>query len=314
MAKYLDETGLQRVVDKTKNLINAKQDKLAITGSSTQPVYVSASGTVSAGSTYAGGTKVTLNGSDKGGSTASFYAPTSAGTSGYFLKSNGSGEPSWQQPIGVTELSESNYVRIADLNAGIYALTKNGAKYVYYNGNKSDTVHIDGLGTEPTTLIVNNGTSNKSWFAVTESGIVWGKTNSTTGSSSISDLTTTSSVTQSSSKPITSGGVYDALQNYVSNTVTQLYGGGTGSNITITNISNYKFLMLQVKISGSWTSAYLDTSLANSEITLYPSTSFVWEVSCGSSNFAQVIFNANSKTKISLACSANAWLILSGVN
>lgn len=44
---------------------------------------------------YAGGTKVTLNGTDKGASTASFYAPTGAGTSGQWLKSNGSGAPSW---------------------------------------------------------------------------------------------------------------------------------------------------------------------------------------------------------------------------
>ena len=36
-----------------------------------------------ANSTYAGGTAVTLNGSSKASSTASFYAPTSAGTSGY---------------------------------------------------------------------------------------------------------------------------------------------------------------------------------------------------------------------------------------
>lgn len=48
-------------------------------GSKTKPVYVS-SGKITAGTTYAGGTKVTLNGSSKSGSTASFYAPTAAGT------------------------------------------------------------------------------------------------------------------------------------------------------------------------------------------------------------------------------------------
>jgi hypothetical protein len=42
------------------------------------------------------GTEVTLNGSNKKGTTASFYAPTSAGTSGYILKSNGNGAPSWE--------------------------------------------------------------------------------------------------------------------------------------------------------------------------------------------------------------------------
>lgn len=81
-----------------------KQDKLTALGSTIKPVYVSSDGTLSAASTYAGGTKVTLNGSNKGGSTASLYAPTSAGTSGYFLKSNGSGSPTWQQAdTSVTE-------------------------------------------------------------------------------------------------------------------------------------------------------------------------------------------------------------------
>ena len=64
-------------------------------GSSTQPVYFS-SGKPTAGSTYAGGTKVTLNGTAKGASTASFYAPTDVGTSGQILTSNGSGAPSWK--------------------------------------------------------------------------------------------------------------------------------------------------------------------------------------------------------------------------
>lgn len=41
------------------------------------------------------GTAVTLNGVDKSGSTASFYAPTNAGSVGQVLMSNGSGAPTW---------------------------------------------------------------------------------------------------------------------------------------------------------------------------------------------------------------------------
>lgn len=64
-------------------------------GSTTKPIYLS-TGTPTECSTYAGGTAVTLNGTGKGGNTASFYAPTSSGTSGYFLKSGGSNTaPSW---------------------------------------------------------------------------------------------------------------------------------------------------------------------------------------------------------------------------
>lgn len=63
-------------------------------GSATKPIYLN-SGTPTAGSDYAGGTKVTLNGTDKGASTATIYAPTTAGTNNYVLKSNGSGAPTW---------------------------------------------------------------------------------------------------------------------------------------------------------------------------------------------------------------------------
>ena len=64
-------------------------------GGSTQPVYIAQGGLAQTCSTYAGGTAVTLNGTSKAASTASFYAPTAVGTSGQILKSNGSGAPSW---------------------------------------------------------------------------------------------------------------------------------------------------------------------------------------------------------------------------
>ena len=71
----------------------------AALGSSTKPVYLSAADTFSQCNTYAGGTAVTLNGTSKSASTASFYAPTSVGASGEFLKSNGSGAPTWANVI-----------------------------------------------------------------------------------------------------------------------------------------------------------------------------------------------------------------------
>ena len=48
-------------------------------GDATTPIYWSA-GVPTAGTKYAGGTAVTLNGTSKAGSTASFYAPTASGT------------------------------------------------------------------------------------------------------------------------------------------------------------------------------------------------------------------------------------------
>lgn len=64
-------------------------------GSSIQPVYINSNAQAVTCNTYAGGTRVTLNGTSKASSTASFYAPTTAGTLDYVLKSNGSGEPTW---------------------------------------------------------------------------------------------------------------------------------------------------------------------------------------------------------------------------
>lgn len=80
-----------------ESALSGKMDKPnEAVGSTTKPIYINASGEPTGGSTYAGGTKVTLNGSDKGASTASFYAPTASGTSGQYLKSNGSGAPKWE--------------------------------------------------------------------------------------------------------------------------------------------------------------------------------------------------------------------------
>lgn len=73
----------------------AKLSLSAAVGTTTKPVYFKADGKPYECSSYAGGTKVTLNGTDKGASTASFYAPTAVGTSGQVLSSSGNGAPSW---------------------------------------------------------------------------------------------------------------------------------------------------------------------------------------------------------------------------
>lgn len=70
-------------------------------GNTTTPMYLNA-GAPATCDQYAGGTCVTLNGAGKGATTASFYAPTSAGTSGYILKSSGTGAPTWLQTLPVT--------------------------------------------------------------------------------------------------------------------------------------------------------------------------------------------------------------------
>lgn len=48
---------------------------------------------------------ITMNGSSN--DSPSFYAPTSAGTDGYFLKSNGSGAPTWAPMSGGLDIQVS---------------------------------------------------------------------------------------------------------------------------------------------------------------------------------------------------------------
>lgn len=49
---------------------------------------------------------ITMNGSTNDNPT--FYAPTSAGTTGYYLKSNGSGAPTWAAMSGGVDIVVSN--------------------------------------------------------------------------------------------------------------------------------------------------------------------------------------------------------------
>lgn len=91
-------------------------------GSSYKPVYLSAENTFTACSQYAGGTEVTLNGSNKSGTTASFYAPTAVGSSGQYLKSNGSGAPQW-----AAAPKNTDYVLVNTAKATVSALKLNSA-------------------------------------------------------------------------------------------------------------------------------------------------------------------------------------------
>ena len=73
-------------------------------GSTIKPIYLS-NGAPALCSQYAGGTKVTLNGTNKGASDVSLYAPTTAGTNGQILVSSGSGAPSWSSTISASAIS-----------------------------------------------------------------------------------------------------------------------------------------------------------------------------------------------------------------
>lgn len=127
-------------------------------GSSTAPIYINSSGFITPSSTYAGGTAVTLNGYSKGGSTASFYAPTSAGTSGYVLTSTGGSTPSWAQKMPIIYKSGS-----------FTALM--GCYYnVYLNGNYTITVPSVGSSAEEINFQINTDGNSRSISFVDSNG------------------------------------------------------------------------------------------------------------------------------------------------
>ena len=134
--------------NKIVDALAGKQSKVAALGSTTKPVYVSAAGTFTAASTYAGGTKVTLNGTDKGASTATIYAPTAVGTSGQILKSNGSGAPTWvaQSTLSAGSATKATQDASGNVITSTYA-TKNEtatARNIAAALNSAHVVNADG--------------------------------------------------------------------------------------------------------------------------------------------------------------------------
>ena len=81
-------------------------------GSATKPVYVPNTGIIKECNLYAGGTAVTLNGTNKSATVASFYAPTTYGTAGYILKANGENEaPFWVEKVSYNNLpTNDNFI------------------------------------------------------------------------------------------------------------------------------------------------------------------------------------------------------------
>lgn len=102
------------------DLLETKQNKVSTLGSKTKPVYISSSGTFTACSDYAGGTAITLNGTSKAGSTASFYAPTTVGEDGQLLMSGGSSKtPEWFTPSYAQKGLDNTFTGINTFESGV---------------------------------------------------------------------------------------------------------------------------------------------------------------------------------------------------
>lgn len=137
----------------------AQADVLGTTalGSTTKPVYYNGSALAEC-STYAGGTAVTLNGTSKAASTASFYAPTGGGNANQVLIAGGSNtKPSWtnQSNLSVGTASKLGSSTVGGtakpiyLNAGVAtafsATVGSATRPVYLNsGTITQVTSIDG--------------------------------------------------------------------------------------------------------------------------------------------------------------------------
>lgn len=144
-------------------------------GSTTKPVYID-DGVIKAGSTYAGGTAVTLNNSSKAGSTASFYAPTAGGTANYVLIGAGTtSAPTWAEKA--PKASVADYVNLLHTNEVNFknVPTSGNKERVWFNYRNGDTDAGDAnnlitqyyfgnrnLSTGGVTLIADNFSGNAS--------------------------------------------------------------------------------------------------------------------------------------------------------
>lgn len=91
-------------------------------GSTKVPIYLSSTNTFSACASFASGTSITLNGSNKAAQTATFYAPTDYGASGFLLRSKGANSsPEWIE----------NILTIITVNdSGVNFTSNDGTKYI----------------------------------------------------------------------------------------------------------------------------------------------------------------------------------------
>lgn len=117
-------------------------------GGNTRPVYINSNGEIVQGSYYAGGTKVTLNGTIKSGTDASFYAPTISGVSGQFLVSQGLNKTPIWKTIDLHRYEHVFYY-FSDGTSNpakrfSFRVTTDNPDYIIGNGSNTDT-KIDSL-------------------------------------------------------------------------------------------------------------------------------------------------------------------------
>lgn len=108
----------------------------------------------------------TLNGTRT--TSASWYAPTSAGTSGYNLVSNGSGAPVWQQPTGYVSCSTAAGTAAKTATCSNFKLVtgaKITVKFTNSNSVASPTLNVSSTGAKTIYYKGKAAAANWSWAA-----------------------------------------------------------------------------------------------------------------------------------------------------
>lgn len=162
------ETTANRVLVSTTTAGTAKWTTSSI-GSNTKPIRIKSDGTITTASTYAGGTAVTLNNVSKSASTASFYAPTTAGIANTLLVGAGdatepvwSSATTWSAAAGFLKVDASG---VASVDTNTYQLalpTTSTAGKVLKSTSTAGTVEWGDVSGGSVTDVQLNGTSTLS--------------------------------------------------------------------------------------------------------------------------------------------------------
>lgn len=177
-----------------------------------------------------------LNGSKVGGS-SSFYAPTSVGTSGQFLKSSGSGAPTWTT-VTIPSITLNG---VSTTSPSFYAPTSAGTSGYYLKSNGSGAPTWAAISTGGSTVSISNRqTSGTRLATLTIDGtgydLYYTNTNTNTTYSAGTGLTlssTTFSLTQIDPTARNSSGTTVTASN-------QVFGPGvSGNSGTLSNGSTF---------------------------------------------------------------------------
>ena len=223
-------TGATTITDANGNAVSK--------GSDTKPVYFS-NGTPEEAKTYAGGTAVTLNGTSKAESTASFYAPTGAGTAKQILVST-AGVPGWQTVAtggtnGTIKIGLDEY-SVKGLAAAAYKALADSSSASAIGTGTNVTTERDVYYGLPTINNVHNYTSSTNIYAPTSGGtssqvLIGNGTTSAPVWTSISDLVpsnATNATNDSDGNPINttylkkSGGTMTGALNIANGTANKI--------------------------------------------------------------------------------------------